>query len=80
MLIDARPPTSASLLWEVAEEWGLCTEHRTPDVSAIVQEIVDRDGWASGNAMAFILLGEDQVPSDIDNAREFESFGVRLTY
>ena len=28
---------------------------QTPDLSPVVQEIVDRAGWASGNAMAFII-------------------------
>ncbi len=74
MLIDARPQTSNSLLWEVAEEWVIYQEYRTPDISAIVQEIIDRDGWESGNALALLMLGENQGPSDLENAREFESF------
>jgi hypothetical protein len=73
-LIDTRPRTTASLLWEVAEPWGLWTEHRTPDVSAIVQEVVNRVGWQAGNAISFTLLGENQGPSEVENAREFESF------
>ena len=73
-LIDARTPTDASLLWVVDEPWGLWTPHRTPDLSEIVQEVVNRDGWSSGNSIAFILLGEDQGPSEVENAREFESY------
>jgi len=30
---------------------------RTPDLSPIVQEIVDGSGWDSGNAMVFIITG-----------------------
>ncbi len=33
------------------------TNPRTPDLSTIMQEIVDRDGWQSGNAMAFMVEG-----------------------
>jgi hypothetical protein len=33
---------------------------RTPDLSDIVQEIVDRTGWSSGNEMAFIIEGSGQ--------------------
>ncbi len=73
-LITARPKTKASLLWTVDVEWGLWTKHRTPDISTIVQEVVDRNGWKSGNAMAFIFAGENQGPSDDENAREWESF------
>jgi len=74
MLIDARPQTQASILWEVAEDWEIWTPYETPDLTAIVQELVDRDGWNAGNAMAFILLGENQGPSEVENAREFTSF------
>ncbi|NJL76315.1 MAG: T9SS type A sorting domain-containing protein, partial [Saprospiraceae bacterium] len=74
MLISDRPRTNASLLWEVAEPWGLWTPHRTPDLSHIVQEVVNREGWQAGNAIAFVLLGENQGPSEVENAREFESF------
>jgi predicted Fe-Mo cluster-binding NifX family protein len=73
-LITGRPRTSAQVSWVVAEEWGLWTPHRTPDLKGIVQEVVNRNGWASGNAMSFFLLGEDQGVSEVENAREMESF------
>jgi len=73
-LIDARIFTSAQIEWIVAEEWGLWSTERTPDLKDIVQEIVDTEGWQAGNAMAFIVLGEDQGPSEVENAREWESY------
>lgn len=73
-LITDRPQTEASAMWEIAEEWGLWTYHRTPNIAPVIQEIVDRDGWTPGNAIAFMLLGENQGVSDYENAREFESF------
>jgi len=73
-LITARPRTTAKLLWEVAEEWGLWTQHQTPDLKELVQEVVNRSGWAPGNAIAFIMEGENQGVTDVENAREFESY------
>jgi hypothetical protein len=73
-LITKRPKTSASVRWEIAQEWGLYTKHRTPDIKSVVQEIIGVQGWNSGNAMAFILEGENQGVSEAENAREFESF------
>ena len=73
-LITSRPRTSASLLWEVAEEWDLWSMYQTPDLKAIVQELVNRNGWQAGNAIAFILEGENQGVTDVENAREFESY------
>lgn len=72
-LITDRPSTAATVEWTVAEEWGLYTFHPTPDLSSIVQEVVDREGWESGNSIAFIVAGEDQGPSEVENAREWES-------
>lgn len=73
-LITARPRTMASLLWEVAEEWELWGAYQTPDLKEIVQEIVDRSGWQAGNSLALILQGENQGVTEVENAREFESF------
>ena len=74
-LITDRPRTTASIRWEVAEAWELWAPYSTPDLSTVIQEIVDRDGWASGNALALIFLGEDlQGVTLVENAREFESF------
>ncbi|MCR9052967.1 MAG: T9SS type A sorting domain-containing protein [Phaeodactylibacter xiamenensis] len=73
-LITDRTYTNAVVEWTVAEEWGLWTKHRTPDLSSIVQELVDRDGWDAGNAIAFIIEGRNQGASEVENAREFESY------
>jgi hypothetical protein len=73
-LITDRPATTASVEWTVEEDWIIYFPYRTPDLKEIIQEIVDRSGWAPGNALAFVLAGENQGPSNVENAREFESF------
>jgi hypothetical protein len=73
-LLTDRPTTTASVEWTVAEEWIIWQPYQTADITSIVQEILDRDGWASGNSMAFIFKAEDQGPSVVENAREFTSF------
>jgi len=67
-LITDRPRTNAEVLWEVAEEWEIWEMYQTPNLKDIVQEIVDREGWEPGNAMAFMMLGENQGLSDLENA------------
>lgn len=74
MLIDARPSTTARVNWTVAEEWKIWQPYRTADIKTIVQELVDREGWRAGNAIAFVILGKNQGPSEVENAREWESF------
>src|SRR5262249_52822478 len=39
----------------IADEGG--TSERTPNLASVVQEVVNRGGWTSGNAMAFIITG-----------------------
>jgi Calcineurin-like phosphoesterase len=58
--ISSRPLTTASVGWPPAT-WPTVgahgTDQRTPNLSSIVSEIVNRSGWASGNAMAYIITG-----------------------
>lgn len=58
--ISNRVKTTASVVWNPAP-WTVIgaagPEQRTPDLSAIIQEIVDRPGWTAGNAITFIITG-----------------------
>jgi len=52
--ISSRTPTLNKVPWTpVAADWKEGIAQTTPDITAIVQEIVDRPGWCGGNAMAF---------------------------
>jgi len=60
--ISSRPATTASVLWRVPTWTGGTapsdvSRERTPDLSAAVQEVVDRDGWAISNSLAFLIEG-----------------------
>ena len=53
-----RTTTSASVDWNNIPAWNRVNEkHQSPDLSSIVQEIVNRSGWRSGNSMVFIITG-----------------------
>jgi PKD repeat protein len=58
--VSSRLRTAASVPW-VPAAWNTVGEtgqnQRTPDLSAVVQEIVNRADWASGNALAVIVTG-----------------------
>lgn len=58
---QARTRTGAGVLWNAVSAWTVNTHYHTPQITAIVQEIVNRAGWASGNAMTFFV--EDNVSS-----------------
>lgn len=57
--ISSRPRTSANQVW--SNDKALLDEHeiKLTNLTDIVQEITDRPGWTSGNAMAFFLNGYD---------------------
>ena len=58
--ISSRALTTALVTWS-PPSWGLVGEagldQRTPSLAAVVQEVVDRPGWASGNSMVLIMTG-----------------------
>jgi hypothetical protein len=60
--ISSRTTTSASVTWSPAD-WNTVgqtgTNQRTVDISSIIQEIVNRGGWSSGNGMVIIITGPD---------------------
>lgn len=59
--IDNRPKTSASVAWDDLPPWTTTGQlHNSPDLAPVVQSIVDRAGWSSGNAMSFIITGTGQ--------------------
>jgi uncharacterized protein YjiK len=57
--ISSRARTAAAVSWN-PPEWSAGdagAEQQTSDLSAVVQEIVNRPGWSSGNAMVIIISG-----------------------
>ena len=57
--LSSRARTTASRAWSpVAWNAGEAgANQRTPDLAAVIQEVVNRSGWASGNAIAIIVSG-----------------------
>ncbi|HZN38536.1 MAG TPA: hypothetical protein VFD82_07010 [Planctomycetota bacterium] len=58
--ISSRPRTTATVGWAPVP-WTIVNEagpnQRTPNLSIIVQEIVNRPGWSYGNAMVLVITG-----------------------
>jgi outer membrane protein assembly factor BamB len=59
--ISARATTAAVVRWKPKSwrdvgEAGL--EQRTPDLSALLQEVVKRKGWKAGNSLVFVIEGK----------------------
>ncbi len=54
--ISLRKKTVANSAW-TAGTWTANLTAQTTDIKTIVQEIINRTGWVSGNSMAFIITG-----------------------
>lgn len=53
---DALVLTTATVNNNNVPAWTAGVVYDSPDLATIVQEIVDRGSWASGNAMLFVML------------------------
>jgi hypothetical protein len=72
--ISNRPRTTAQVVWDIPQwmtEHAKGPEERTADISSIIQEIVNQDGW-NGNAIVLIFRDNPAKPSQ--GCREAESF------
>lgn len=55
--LTSRPTTSSSVNWNIPA-WNTVDEaHQSPDLSAVVQELINRPGWVPGNNVAFVVTG-----------------------
>ena len=67
--MSGRPRTAASVSWAPPvwlTEGAAGVDQQTPELNAMLQEVVNRPGWASGNALVILASG--------DGRRTAESF------
>ena len=69
--VSTRPATTASVVWESTTAWTDVTAE-SANLATIVQELVNRDGWESGNALAFVITS-DADAGNIRRAHTFET-------
>ena len=54
--ISNRATTTANVNWSPSA-WTLGNQYNSPGINSVVQELIDRSGWSSGNSMVFIVTG-----------------------
>jgi len=52
---STRPTTSASANWSISNSWQLGLRRTTPQLSALVEEIVSHQDWNPGNSLAILF-------------------------
>ncbi len=61
------PKTSQAISWSLPTFYGSKEAHQSPDLTVLVQEIIDQSQWSYGNSLGLFI-------SHIDGSREVESF------
>jgi len=59
--------TTASVTWNNIGSWSVDTEYNSPEIKTIVQEIIDRGGWASGQDM--VIFWDDHAGNSTSGAQ-----------
>jgi len=61
--VSSRSGTSAKVLWS-PEAWPATGQrHQTSDISAVINELINQDGWDLGNAMVLMIRDDPDNPS-----------------
>jgi len=65
--LSRRATTTNTTAWDL-NNWNSDQTYRSPDISSVINEIVAKSGWQSGNALALILQANS------DNDRDFWAY------
>ena len=55
--LSSRPSTTSTVNWLITDSWAIGSKKKTIDISLVIQEIVNRPGWVSGNSIAILIRG-----------------------
>jgi len=53
--IGSQPITAASVNWDIDEPWLADMWYESPDISDLIRELVNRQGWSADNSLAFFI-------------------------
>lgn len=70
---DALAKTSATIGWNGIGTWILGSRYDSPDISIPLQEIIDRAGWSSGNALMLIGDGAGSTTNAYRKANSYDN-------
>jgi tetratricopeptide (TPR) repeat protein len=81
--LSSRPRTESSVGWS-PEDWSAIGEdahrQRTPDLSAVMQEIVNRPGYTASSALAFIIDGTGRRTAESFDGLQFAAPELCVEY
>jgi len=79
--ISNRIKTSAKVAWSHVPSWVTRSEkHQTPDLSPVIQEVIDRGEWLSGNSIVIIVNGTGKRVAESYNGESSNAPLLVITY
>ena len=72
-----RTRTTAYVNWDAVSVWTIDTDYNSPSITTIIQEIINRAGWVSGNDLVIFIA--DNGSSDSAN-RTFKAYDQDTNY
>jgi hypothetical protein len=57
--LSARTKTTAYVNWSSVQAWQQDAFYETPNIAAVIQEIVRRPGWVAGNSLVLLIRSEN---------------------
>lgn len=70
--LSSRTKTASSVLWNSDNNWPVSNETiSSPDITSVLQEIVNQDTWCGGNALSLLVEG---VGTSTGSARQSRSY------
>ncbi len=75
-LVHVRPRTLTSVAWDISQAPSGWFD--SPDLSAVLQEVVDRPDWQRGNALSLIL--RDHSPDDSAHYLDVKSYDFNPSF
>lgn len=73
---DGRALTTAKVDWDGIGSWSASTRYDTPSLVAIIQEIIDRPTWVSGNALAILVKNDGSTPGAWRRAGSYDHSAI----
>ncbi|HEC66779.1 MAG TPA: hypothetical protein ENI23_16005 [bacterium] len=65
--------TGVPVNWDNLPGWVSNTPYNSPDISSVIQAVVNRSGWNSGNALNLVLTDNGSSGGAIRSLHSFES-------
>jgi len=78
---QGRPKTTAVVNWNAIPAWTLDTDYNSPEIKTIIQELVNRAGWVSGNALVIFWDDHDDLSTHAAGCRrQGKAYDTDTTY